>query len=87
MAIRSTITGKNQITIPAAIVRELQLEPGMQLEWWVNDERIVMIRPVMSRYELAKYLEGSLRHLLQPGDDPIGELIRERVEEDEEYGD
>lgn len=32
MAIRATITGKNQITIPAAIVRELELEPGMQLE-------------------------------------------------------
>jgi len=85
MAIRSTITGKNQITIPAAIVRELELTPGMQLEWELDENHSVNVRPVMSRYELAKKLEGSLRYILKPGDDPIGDLIRERVEEDEEY--
>ncbi len=85
MAIRSTVTSKNQITIPAAIVRELEIEPGMQLEWEVDEGRTVIVRPVLSRYELAKKLEGSLRHILKPGDDPIGDLIRERVEEDEEY--
>lgn len=51
----------------------------------MDEGRTVIVRPVMSRYELAKKLEGSLRHILKPGDDPIGDLIRERVEEDEEY--
>ena len=32
MLIRATVTGKNQITIPAAIARALHIEPGMQLE-------------------------------------------------------
>lgn len=85
MAIRATITGKNQITIPAVVARALHIEPGMQLEFELGEERTVLVRPVLSRYELAKKLEGSLRHVLKPGDDPIGDLIRERVEEDEEY--
>ncbi len=82
MAIRSAITGKNQITIPAAIVRELELEPGMQLEWEVDEGRAVIIRPVESRGELARRLQGKWKHIFPPDSDPIGDLIRERVEED-----
>ncbi|HMT21219.1 MAG TPA: AbrB/MazE/SpoVT family DNA-binding domain-containing protein [Promineifilum sp.] len=84
MAIRATITGKNQITIPAAIVRELQLEPGMQVEWEIGQDRTVTIRPVESRYEKVKRLEGMLWPYLKTGDDPIADLIRERELEDEE---
>lgn len=82
--IKATITGKNQITIPAAIVRALELEPGMQLEFEVSEGRTFTARPVLSRAELAKQLEGKWRHLFPPGSDPIADLIRERVEDDEE---
>jgi len=82
--IRATLTGKNQVTIPAAIVRELELEPGMQLQFQVGEDRTILMRPVETRAELARRLQGKWRHLLQPGDDPIADLIRERVEEDEE---
>ena len=85
MTIITTVTGKNQLTIPAAIARELNFEPGTKVEWVVGTDREVTLRPVPSRYELAKRLEGILRDALQPGDDPIGDLIRERVEEDEEH--
>lgn len=84
MAIRSKVTGKNQVTIPAVIAHTLQIEPGMEIEWEVRENRMVIVRPVESRYELAKRLEGILRPYLKPGDDPIGDLIRERIEEDEE---
>lgn len=84
MGIRSTITGKNQITIPAAIVRELQLEPGMQLEWEIGEARAVVVRPVESRAERVKQLEGKWKHVFPPGSDPIGDLIRERELEDED---
>lgn len=84
MIITSTVTGKNQITIPAAIANKLGIEPGMQVEWEVNGERSVILRPVPSRYELAKQLQGYFRSALKPGDDPIGDLIRERIEEDED---
>jgi AbrB family looped-hinge helix DNA binding protein len=82
MAIRSTITGKNQITIPAAIVRELDLQPGMQVEFELGEERAVTMRPVLSRGELARQLQGKWKHLFPPDSDPIGDLIRERIEED-----
>ena len=84
MAIISTVTGKNQITIPAAIARELELEPGMQVEWELGEGRAVIVRRLESRYEKVKRLEGILRPYLKSGDDPIAELIRERIEEDEE---
>ena len=81
--IQATITGKNQITIPAAIVRALELTPGMQLEFEVSGERVLTVRPVLSRAELARQLQGKWRYLLAPGDDPIADLIREREQEDE----
>jgi AbrB family looped-hinge helix DNA binding protein len=86
MAIRATVTGKNQITIPAVIVRELQLEPGMQLEFELGEERTILVRPVESRAEVARRLQGVLRPYLKPGEDPVADLIRERVEDDDDMG-
>ena len=85
-AILATVTGKNQITIPAAVVRALELEPGMKVEFKLTGERSVIMQPVLSRAELVRQLEGKWQHLLPPGSDPIGDLIREREQEDEEEG-
>ena len=85
MSIITTVTGKRQLTIPAAIARELNIEPGAKVEWRIGEDQTVILRAITSRYELAKRLEGILRPYLQPGDDPIGDLIRERIEEDEEH--
>lgn len=82
----ATVTGKNQVTIPAAIVRELELKPGMQLAFRLGEDGTILVRPVETRAELARRIQGKWRYLLQPGDDPIAELIREREEEDEERG-
>lgn len=84
MSAIATITGKNQITIPAAIVRELELEPGMQLEFEIDEKRRLLVRPVLSRAERVRQLEGKWKHVFPPGSDPIGDLIRERELEDEE---
>ena len=86
MTIQATITGKNQITIPAAIARALGIEPGMKLEFELTGERAVVMRPVESRAEKVRRLEGMLRPYLPPGADPIGDLIREREQDDEEMG-
>jgi len=82
--IRATVTGKNQITIPAVVVRALALEPGMQVEFELGQQRTVAMRPVESRAELARRLQGILRPYLKPGEDPIADLIREREQDDEE---
>ena len=78
MAIQATVTGKNQITIPAVVVRELQIEPGMRLEFEFGEDRSVIVRPKLTRGELARQVQGKWRHLLEPGEDPITDLIRER---------
>lgn len=83
MIITSTVTGKNQITIPAAVANKLGIEPGMKVQWQVvEDENAATIRPLLSRGELARQLQGKWKHLFPPDSDPIGDLIRERVEED-----
>ncbi len=84
MSAIATITGKNQITIPAAIVRELELEPGMQLEFEIDEKRRLLVRPVLSRAEKVRQLEGKWKHVFPPGSGPIGDLIRERELDDEE---
>jgi AbrB family looped-hinge helix DNA binding protein len=84
MAIRATVTGKNQITIPAAIARALHIEPGMQLEFELGEEREMIVRPVLSRAERVKLLEEKWQPLFPSGSDPIGDLIRERELIDEE---
>ncbi|HRO23504.1 MAG TPA: AbrB/MazE/SpoVT family DNA-binding domain-containing protein [Promineifilum sp.] len=84
MIIRATVTGKNQITIPAVVTRALHIEPGMQLEFELGEERTVLVRPVLSRAERVKQLEEKWQPLFPPGSDPIGDLIRERELIDEE---
>jgi len=82
--IQATITGKNQITIPAVVVRELQLEPGMRLEFELSGVRAVVVRPALTRAELVRQIEEKWQPLFPPGSDPIGDLIREREQEDED---
>lgn len=78
----TTITGKNQVTIPAQLVKQLELEPGTQLDWNVNAEGVILVRPLPRRSELVRKLEGMGRSWLKPGQDPIADLINERVEDD-----
>ena len=82
MIIQATVTGKNQITIPAAIVRALQLEPVMKLEFELGDERTLIVRPVLTRAERVKQIEEKWQPLFPPGRDPVGELVHEREQDD-----
>jgi AbrB family looped-hinge helix DNA binding protein len=82
--IKTVVTGKNQVTIPAALARELNIAVGTELEWEVVEDKYLIVRPVLSRAEQVKRLEGILRPYLLPGEDPITDLIRERMEEDVE---
>ena len=84
--IQATVTGKNQITIPAAVVRELQIEPGMKLEFELSGTRAVIVRPALTRAERVRQIEEKWQPLFPPGSDPIGDLIREREQDDEEMG-
>ena len=83
---KTTVTGKNQITIPAAIVKELDLHPGIQLDWSVSEDGSIVARRLLGRRELAKKLAGRGRRLLRAGSRPIRDLVAERSREDREEG-
>jgi antitoxin component of MazEF toxin-antitoxin module len=78
----TTITGKNQITLPAEIVRELALTPGTQLKWSIGADGSLIATPQPKRAQRAAALHGAGRKLLPPGVDPVRDLIAERLQED-----
>ncbi len=82
----TTVTESNQVSIPPDIVREFGIRPGTRLQWEKSGEGVISVKPLPSRGELARQLLGAGRHLLRPGVDPIGDLIRER-ERDRELDD
>ena len=82
----TTVTGKNQVTIPAELARELNIKAGTHLDWSKGEDGTLHAKPLPSRGELARRLAGIGRQWLRPGDDPIVDLIRDRVSEDGEHG-
>ena len=81
----TTVTGKNQVTIPAPIAQKMGIHRGSRINWPVSgDGKQAELKVLPSRGELARSLLGAGRKYLKPGDDPIAELIAERVREDEE---
>ncbi len=80
----TTLTGKNQVTVPAEITQKLGLTPGTLFDWSLTDDPkqiIIRIRP--SRRELLERIEQLGRRRPQPtGSNPIGDLVRERVQDD-----
>ncbi len=82
----TTVIEKNQVTIPTELARELNIKSGTQLDWSKGEDGTLRAKPLRRRGELAQRLAGIGRPWLNPGDDPITDLIHERVSEDEEHG-
>lgn len=81
----TTITGKNQVTVPAEIARTKGMRPGTRLEWRVTDRPGVLEVVILPD---AAVIAGSLRGLGNrfrklPGS-PVDRLVREREEEEME---
>lgn len=82
----STITDKNQITLPAELAAAIGLQPGGRIEWKVGGEGILIGQVLPSRGELARAAEGMGKAWLKEGEDPIAELIAERAKDDYDEG-
>jgi len=81
----TTVTGRNQITLPADVVRELGIQRGSKIEWIVDKKGAGgQFKVLPSRAELARKLLGAGRKYLKPGEDWSRELCEEREREDEE---
>lgn len=81
----TTVTGKNMVTIPADIARELGIRPGWRLDWrrGSNEDELV-VRVLPDRAELARRLQGSGREHFPRDVDAVAELDDERARDDEE---
>lgn len=78
----TTVTESNQVSIPPDIAREYNIRPGTRLAWAKSDKGAILVKPLPNRGELARELMGEGRRWLKPGDDPIGDLIRDRKRDD-----
>ena len=80
----TTLTGKNQITIPAAFAAQYRLKPGTRIEWIAGsspDEFHCRVVPAPAT--VARELYGAGRKYLKPAaKEPITELMAERVQDD-----
>ena len=79
----TTLTGKNQITVPAEITRKLGLTTGARFDWAMGEQAnqiVITLKP--TRRQLLERLRTIGRRHRKPGRDPIADLIREREEDD-----
>jgi len=79
----TTLTGKNQVTVPSKIAQELNLYPGVMLDWFIGPDRTLRARRKATREELSVSLAGRGRKFLTAGKDPVAELVAERAAEEE----
>jgi bifunctional DNA-binding transcriptional regulator/antitoxin component of YhaV-PrlF toxin-antitoxin module len=68
----TTITGKNQVTLPAELVRDLGWTVGTRLDWHKLDDNSLVARPLPSRGEIARRVMGLAA--ARPGSDPVADL-------------
>ncbi len=73
------VTGKNQITIPAALVKKLNIQPGQRIDWRIGEEGQLIAYLLPSRGQLAQMTAGMGRDWLDAYSDPIADLIAERM--------
>jgi len=75
----TTVTGKNQITLPAKLARQLDIKPGTRLQWEVGEDGVLLLRPLPGRAEMARKIAGMGRSWLKRGKSAVQELIDERA--------
>lgn len=79
----TTVTGKNQISIPAEVAQANDIRPGCRFEWEQGprpNTLVITIHPDPS--SVARSLRGRGRAFLKPGQSAVEDLIQTRRAED-----
>ena len=78
----TTVTGKNQITIPSQIARAAGIRAGSKVDWKIvkqgTEIRCIVLPDPAS---VASQLRGAGKPFLKRGQHPISRLIKERADE------
>ena len=81
ITMKTTVTQKNMVTVPARIARLFGIKPGWKLEWLPIEGRDeILVRVIPDRGELARRLLGSGKKY-QPERDAVADLIAGREAE------
>ena len=79
---QTTVTGRNQVNIPAKLAAEMEIVAGTRLEWRrAGGQNELRVRVLPSLASVAQSLRGAGRPFLKEGQDPVADLLRERSAE------
>lgn len=79
----TTLTGKNQITVPAEITRKLGLTPGTRFDWALGDQPnqiTITVKP--TRKQLLQRVRELGRQARRPRMDEVAAFVKWREEDD-----
>ena len=79
----TTLTGKNQITVPAELAEKLGLTAGAQFDWAVGDQPnkiTITIKP--TRKQLLERVRELGRKAKRPRVDEVAEFVKWRTADD-----
>ena len=80
------VTGKNQVTIPAKLARELSIVPGTELEWSrAEEEATIRIRVRPSTDQILLRIQEMAAPYRAKAKEMLEDLQRMRDEDDPEY--
>ncbi len=77
----TTVLADNTVKIPDAIARLLDLKPGAAVDLQVAEDGTLLVHKHRTRGERADKLVGIGRPFLKPGEDPVAQLVEERVQD------
>jgi len=81
----TTITGKNQVTVPARLVSLAHLHPGSRLDWELSETGdALIVRVLPDTATVAAQLRGCGCKHRKRGGSAVRNLVNERVQEDQE---
>ena len=83
----TTITGKNQVTVPAAIAQRANIHLGTRLAWEQGESSDTIIVHVLpDTATMASELRGRGKSYRRGGSSAVRNLVRERARDDSERG-
>ena len=81
----TTVTGKRQVTVPAAIAVAAKIETGTRFDWELaKNGQDIRLKILPNRRQLLDSVRGAGRKYLKPGESFVAGLIDERVRDDED---
>ena len=76
---RTTVLADNTVKIPDAIAQWMGLTPGAAIDLQVAGNGTLLVHKHRPRGERADKLLGIGRPFLKTGEDPVAELVKERM--------